>query len=95
MKINAEQRLYVIESGRGYTCLGFDYAEKRLRAVAAWMGWTPQDIGNATPGTEELSRFWVGKSTGWMPCYLEIKTKRSHGGGAVYLPEGAIIRKIR
>lgn len=142
MRINTEQRLYVIEAGKGFTCLGFDYTEKRLRAVAAWMGWTPQDIGNAVPGTEEhyaryqmvmregekfarenatrcpveldprldgllgsrvevttpdgeKSRFWVGKSTGWMPCYLEVKTKRSRGGGTVYLPEGATIRKIR
>lgn len=25
-------------------------------------------------------RFIVGKSTGWKPCHLEIKTKRSLGG---------------
>lgn len=28
----------------------------------------------------DVRRFWVGKSTGWAPCHLEIKTKRSHGG---------------
>lgn len=26
-------------------------------------------------------RFWVGKSTGWRPIHLEIKTRRSTGGG--------------
>ena len=31
----------------------------------------------------EQRRFYVGKSTGWMPCHLEIKTRRSSGGGAV------------
>ena len=30
--INREQRLYVIKIGAGYTCLGFDVAEKRRRA---------------------------------------------------------------
>jgi hypothetical protein len=31
-------------------------------------------------------RFWVGKSTGWMPCHLEIKRRDSTGGGAVCGP---------
>ncbi len=31
----------------------------------------------------ETERFYVGKSTGWKPIYLAIKTSRSHGGGAV------------
>lgn len=28
----------------------------------------------------EKRRFWVGKSTGWQPLHLEIKTTRSTGG---------------
>jgi hypothetical protein len=28
----------------------------------------------------EKSRFIVGRSTGWKPCHLEVKTKRSLGG---------------
>lgn len=43
-------------------------------------------------GTKE--RFWVGKSTGWKPCYLEIKKRNSYGGGAAYLPEDATIRGL-
>jgi hypothetical protein len=31
----------------------------------------------------EKRRFYVGKSTGWMPVHLEIATRRSSGGGAV------------
>lgn len=31
----------------------------------------------------EKRRFIVGRSTGWMPCHIERKTKRSIGGGAV------------
>ena len=34
-----------------------------------------------TDGTTE--RFWVGKSTGWMPCHLAISRRTSSGGFAV------------
>lgn len=30
----------------------------------------------------ERRRFWVGRSTGWRPCHLEVKTTRSMGGEA-------------
>jgi hypothetical protein len=30
---------------------------------------------------DETRRFIVGKSTGWRPCLLEVKTRRSMGGG--------------
>lgn len=36
--INRQRRLYVIPCGNGYTCLGFEVAEERQRAVASWMG---------------------------------------------------------
>lgn len=32
----------------------------------------------------ETRRFQVGKSTGWIPCHLEISSSRSTGGGPVY-----------
>lgn len=28
----------------------------------------------------ETRRFWVGVSTGWQPCYLEVKKANSDGG---------------
>lgn len=31
--------------------------------------------------TGETYRFWVGRSTGWAPCHLEIHNARSFGGG--------------
>ena len=31
----------------------------------------------------EKRRFYVGKSTGWMPCHLEIAKRNSSGGGSV------------
>jgi hypothetical protein len=41
-------------------------------------------------GTKD--RFYVGKSRGWKPCYLEIKKSNSWGGSSAYVPENAIIR---
>lgn len=40
-------------------------------------------------------RFYVGKSTGWTPCHLEIANSRSHGGGAVFLAADDRIAVIR
>ncbi len=31
---------------------------------------------------DETRRFIVGKSTGWIPCHLEIMRRNSSGGGA-------------
>ena len=39
-------------------------------------------------------RAYVGKSTGWKPCYLEILKSNSWGGGSFYLPEDATIREL-
>lgn len=41
------------------------------------------------------SRFKVGKSTGWLPCHLELKNVRSMGGSPVYFPSGSSVRVIR
>lgn len=138
-------RLYVLDHGKGYTCLGFDVAEKWLLGVLAWMpaqkrpivcaGETeigtagryaffervmdaggkhatatatqcpanliPQLIGlerkrvEVTLPNGERSRFYVGKSTGWLPIHLERKRSTSRDGGSVYFPEGATVRVVR
>jgi len=126
-RINREQRLYIFPAGKGYTCLGWDVAERLRLSVVAWCGLprtklrlgtmkhlaeyektmsygaghamatgerclaelTPELIGlegarvEVVDRYDERRRFWVGRSTGWMPCHLEIATRRSHGGGAV------------
>ena len=40
----------------------------------------------------EKRRFYVGKSTGWIPCHIELKTARSSGGVAVM---GAPFQSVR
>lgn len=40
----------------------------------------------------ERRRFKVGKSTGWIPCHLELANRRSSGGGPVF---GAPFQSIR
>lgn len=143
--INAEQRLYVKREAGGYSCLGFEVAERWLQDVLAWLPaecrpirkpeesvipsrahyeyyravmtvgarhaaatntrcpaqLTPQLVGKEGRRVEvqfqdgTKSRFWVGKSSGWLPIHLEIKTSRSIGGGAAYVPQGATVRVVR
>lgn len=47
--INSESRLYVLACGAGFTCLGFDVAERWRAAVLEWLGETvePVDLGTA------------------------------------------------
>ena len=48
--VNKEQGLYVIPEGPGYSCLGFEVADREARAVAAWAGIDPPIF---KPGTLE------------------------------------------
>lgn len=46
---NAEQGLFVIPSGKGYTCFGFDNLLKELKQLARWLGIAPpQDSERGT-----------------------------------------------
>jgi len=45
-------------------------------------------------GTNESRRFIVGKSTGWRPAHLEIKTTRSMGGGTASSKGYASVRDL-
>ena len=45
-------------------------------------------------GETETVRFKVGKSTGWMPCHLQLANSRSHGGPAVCLGKILSIRNL-
>lgn len=143
--INQEQRLYVLPSGTGYSCLGFDVAERWMQDVLEWLPAEarpagvisdaialgtaahyaayeatmsagaahaaatktrcPAQLSKPLVGLEgkrvevtlpsgDRSRFYVGKSTGWLPIHLEIKTRRSHGGCGAYVPEGASVRVV-
>lgn len=40
------------------------------------------------------TRCYIGKSTGWKPCYLEISKSNSTGGSLLYLPEDAEIKGL-
>ncbi len=49
----------------------------------------PEFIGNEGRRVEiidkydEKRRFYIGKSTGWIPCHLEVLRSNSTGGGSV------------
>lgn len=57
-------------------------------AVRDLSGLTPALVGLERHRVEvvdrfgERRRFIVGRSTGWQPCHLEVKTRRSMGGMA-------------
>ena len=41
-------------------------------------------------GTEgKVHRFYIGRSTGWIPIYLEILKSNSTGGSALFIPSKA------
>ena len=48
--------------------------------------------GNKTDGKK--NRFYLGRSTGFLPIYLEILTSRSHGGGSLYLTKGRTLKPL-
>jgi hypothetical protein len=74
-----------------------DAERRELRSDA---GLTPQLIGlegwrvevETTYG--ETRRFIVGRSTGWIPCHIELKLATSRGGMAASR-EYKSVRKIR
>lgn len=37
VKLNRQQRLYVIPSGKGYSCLGFDVCHERSEKLSQWL----------------------------------------------------------
>lgn len=39
-------------------------------------------------------RFWVGRSTGWLPCHIELTNSRSRGGNSARKKYGSV-RVIR
>jgi hypothetical protein len=61
---------------------------------------TPELVGlegkrvEITGPDDYRERFYVGKSMGWMPCHLEIMTRRSSGGAAAYIPKGGTVRVV-
>lgn len=137
--INIEQRLYVIDCGKGYSCYGFSVLDHKARAVAQWANLdpppaplgtvahfeacsrimragadhaaetasrcpadlTPQLIGlegrrvEVTDSHGERRRFKVGRSTGWLPCHLQLANARSSGGIGVMGAPFESVRVVR
>lgn len=128
-KINASDRLYVQTCGGGYSCVGFDVAERLTIVIADWLrrpelrprpedkgtiaGWQSYEkaleagrVHNRDSGEKCFAElipeftghegrvvevvdcygnhrmFTIARSTGWMPCHLEVDG-RGEGGPAV------------
>lgn len=124
--LNHDQQLFVIDSGNGYSCLGFKVCNDRIEKLCTELGVTPvnptigtldqyqtytdlvdiarrKNVETGWRSSSELNpkliglegkriectyfgerkRFTVGKSMGFIPCHLILKTSNSHGGEAV------------
>jgi len=74
--------------------------DERIR-LRDYSGLTSQLIGlegwrvEVTDAHGETRRFIVGRSTGWKPCHLEVKTRRSLGGSPADRTYTRIIRLER
>jgi len=124
----------------GGSCLGHENAERRRRAVLAWLGLpcaavplgtdehlqayhaamrlgeahhqqtgkrcpallTPTLIGLEdarvailNPEGRETRRFWVSRSSGWMPVHLSLPRLNTRGGFPVDLDPGDQVRIVR
>jgi hypothetical protein len=138
--VNKEQKLYIIPSGKYFSCLGFDQVVQRSSKLAEWLktkgidvpvpkrrgtmkaynqysnmlkiaadychknntkceiDLVPQLVGlegkrvEITDSYSDTRRFKVGKSTGWLPCHLEIARSNSLGGFQVF---GHPFKKIK
>jgi hypothetical protein len=65
--------------------LFFEYARDNHLRVETINALGYEDLtgyGGRTDG--KINRFYIGRSTGWIPIYLEILTNRSSGGGALF-----------
>jgi hypothetical protein len=148
IKINQEQRVYVIPEGKGFTCLGFDVCEKITKDLDAELFRVYRTYKNTilskqkyrkgtykayfrycelvdlahsinkangyrfqcqlehrliglegrrievTTKDGEKRRFWVGRSTGFIPIHLEISRSNSFGGPSVCLFDTDKIRVL-
>lgn len=81
--INEDQRLYVIPKVEGYSCLGFDVAERKRVAVLTWLGLPVPDVVVGTVEAYEAyeSAMSAGRAhnqrTGER-CFAECDPRVSH-----------------
>jgi len=59
------------------------YFESRERVEVEWKEGFGDDTGYGCKTDGKKARFYVGKSTGWRPVYLQIYSKRSFGGQSI------------
>lgn len=59
------------------------YYQSGQRVEVTWKRGFEDYTGYGARTEGRKARFWVGKSTGWRPVYLQILTRRSYGGQAI------------
>jgi len=59
------------------------YFDSRERVEVTWKPGFKDYFGYGARTAGKKARFYVGKSTGWKPVFLQIYSKRSYGGAAI------------
>lgn len=59
------------------------YYQSGQRIEVEWLEGYEDYTGYGAKTEGKKARFYVGKSTGWKPIYLQIYSKRSTGGQAI------------
>jgi hypothetical protein len=84
-----EQCSEILEHGAKYAAKTGARCDYELTPQLAGLEGKRVEVTDNAGGTR---RFRVGKSTGWMPCHLELANSASSGGPAVY---GAPFKAVR
>lgn len=59
------------------------FFENGIRVEVTWKKGFEDFTGYGSRTEGRKARFWIGKSMGWVPVYLQILTRRSTGGAAI------------
>lgn len=70
------------------------YYENRQRVEVEWLDGYEDYTGYGARTDGKKARFYVGKSTGWKPVYLQIYSRRSTCGVAILSSAVKSIRAI-
>ena len=59
------------------------YYDSKERVEVTWKDGYEDYTGYGLRSNGKKARFYVGKSTGWKPIFLQIYSRRSYGGCAI------------
>lgn len=71
------------------------WKEQGVRVEVTWKKGFEDFTGYGARTNGRKARFYIGRSTGWIPIYLQIDNKRSMGGGAILISAIETIKPLK